>query len=191
MKGGGEELLDSTNEFVLHVLEKTGTRTDLWVSFPEDYFAGNAEEENLAMAAGAVREVLQRAESIGCRVALYNHGGWFGEPGNLVRIVREAAPEKLKIVYNFHHAHARIDSFHYDLEQMLPYLSAINLNGMKKEGPKIIPLGQGDQELEMLRVILESGYDGPLGILGHTEGRDILPVLEGNLEGMQQLKEKL
>ena len=62
---------------------------------------------------------------------------------------------------------------------------------MRKRGPKIITLGQGNRELSMLKVIMESGYTGPLGILGHTEGEDIRVVLERNLEGLRQLKESL
>ena len=62
---------------------------------------------------------------------------------------------KIRIVYNFHHGHHQLDRFGELLELMLPYLSAININGMKVEGPKIITLGQGDRELEMLRASLK------------------------------------
>ena len=71
---------------------------------------------------------------------------------------------------------------------MLPFLSTININGMRQEGPKIITLGEGDRELDMLRIIKESGYRGSIGILGHTEGEDIRIVLERNLEGLADLK---
>ena len=74
---------------------------------------------------------------------------------------------------------------------MLPYLSAVNINGMRAEGPKIITLGEGDRELEMLRIIRDSGYQGPIGILGHTEGEDIRVVLERNLAGLEKLKSQL
>jgi hypothetical protein len=62
---------------------------------------------------------------------------------------------------------------------------------MKIEGPKIITLGEGDRELEMLWAIQNSGYNGPIGILGHTEGEDIQVVLERNLKGLESLKESL
>jgi len=74
---------------------------------------------------------------------------------------------------------------------MLPYLSTVNINGMKVKGPKIITLGQGDRELEMLRIIKSSGYAGPIGILGHTEGEDIRMVLDRNLIGLEKLKQAL
>ena len=66
-----------------------------------------------------------------------------------------------------------------------------DLNGMRVEGPKIITLGEGDREPEMLRIIHASGFTGPIGILGHTEGEDIRIVLERNLEGLANLKREL
>ena len=186
----GNGLLDKSNEFVLETLKQTNTRTELWVSFPEAYYVGT-DEENLQKAVSAVREIEQRAEDIGCTIALYNHGGWFGEPENLVGIIKAIGSDKIRIVYNFHHGHHRIDQFKEDLEMMLPYLSTVNINGMRKEGPMIITLGQGDEESGMLRTLVESGYNGPVGILGHTEGEDIKVVLERNLEGLKKLKEQL
>jgi hypothetical protein len=186
VRDNGNGLLDASNEFILESLEKTGTHTELWVSFPDSYYTGS-DEENLRKAVAAVRQIRQRAEGIECTLALYNHGGWFGEPANLVKIIEAMDSDKVKIVYNFHHGHHRIDSFKEDLTLMLPYLSTININGMRREGPKIITLGEGNLELDMLRTIKGSGYMGPIGILGHTEGEDIRQVLEGNLEGLGEL----
>jgi len=191
VNGSGDGLLNPSNEFILESLKSTGTRTELWVSFPENYYEGSTDEESLQKAVSAVREILQRAEGISCTLALYNHGGWFGEPGNLIRIIETIGSDKIKIVYNFHHGHHRIDQFKEDLTLMMPYLSTININGMRKEGPKIITLGKGDRELGMLKVIRESGYTGPIGILGHTDGEDIRPVLDRNLKGLEQLKKML
>lgn len=187
----GDGLLDSSNEYILESLQETGTRTELWVSFPESYFQSDSDEENLQKAVFAIREILNRAENIGCTLALYNHGGWFGEPENLLKIIETIGSDKIKIVYNFHHAHHRIDHFMEDFSLMMPYLSAVNINGMRKEGPKILTLGEGDQELGMLKVIKESGYMGPISILGHTTGEDIRVVLERNLKGLEQIREKL
>jgi sugar phosphate isomerase/epimerase len=186
----GNGLLDKSNEFVLETLKRTNTRTELWVSFPEAYYNGT-DEENLQKAVSAVKEIERRAEEIGCTIALYNHGGWFGEPENLVGIIEAIGSDKVRIVYNFHHGHHRIDQFKEDLEMMLPYLSTVNINGMRKRGPMIISLGKGTRELSMLRTMMETGYTGRIGILGHTQGEDIKVVLERNLEGLRHLKELL
>jgi hypothetical protein len=138
-----------------------------------------------------VSEILRESEQNGCSLALYNHGGWFGIPDHMVSIIESVAPGKIKIVYNFHHAHQQLDQFEENLEQMMPYLSTININGMRAEGPKIITLGDGDRELEMLRVIRDSEFSGAIGILGHTEGEDIRVVLERNLKGLEGLRNKI
>jgi len=49
-------------------------------------------------------------------------------------------------VYNFHHGHHQIDKFPALLEMMKPYLWTVNLNGMKRDGPKILDIGAGDLE---------------------------------------------
>lgn len=186
-----EGKLDSAGRTIFRILEASGSQTEIWVGMPEDAFEGLPEEESLALAVTAVGEILSETEKIGCSLALYNHGGWYGEPVNLVRIIEELGSEKLRIVYNFHHGHHQVERFQENLELMLPYLSTINLNGMRVEGPKIITLGEGDRELEMLRIIQASGYSGSIGIIGHTEGEDIRPVLERNLQGLEKLKNQL
>lgn len=186
-----ENVMGDAGRSIFEMLGTSGTQTDIWVGMPDDAFESLSEEESLALAVPAIRKILSEADKIGCSLSLYNHGGWYGEPANLVRILKELEPEQAKIVYNFHHAHLQVEQFKEHLELMLPYLSTININGMKVEGPKIITLGEGDRELEMLRIIQASGYSGPIGIIGHTEGKDIRAVLEGNLEGLEVLKGQL
>jgi sugar phosphate isomerase/epimerase len=186
-----EDVLGRAGRILFDILDSSRTHTEIWVGMPEDAFEGLSGEESLALAVSALREILVEAEKIGCTLALYNHGGWYGEPENLVRMVEALGRKQVRIVYNFHHAHEQLDKFPEYLELMLPYLSTINLNGMKAEGPKIISLGKGDRELEMLKVIQASGYSGSIGIIGHTEGEDIRPVLERNLQGLEQLKNQL
>lgn len=181
-------LLNDAGESILRILERTGTKTELWVSYPGHLYGGLTDGERMHKAVNSVRGILERAEKLGCTLALYNHGDWFGEPENQVRIIEAIGSPKVRIVYNFHHGHHQVERFDELMELMMPHLSAININGMRVEGPKILPLGEGDRELEMLRTIVESGYEGPIGILGHTEGEDIRPVLERNLAGLDKLR---
>jgi hypothetical protein len=64
---------------------------------------------------------------------------------------------------------------------MLPHLKAVVLNGMKPEGPKILPIGEGTHERAMIRLLAASGYRGPIGILGHVDDADVETVLQRNL----------
>jgi len=186
-----EDVLGAAGRRVFEVLDSTDTRTEIWVGMPENAFAGLSDPESLDLALSALRNIMGEAGKIECSLALYNHGGWYGEPRNLVRMVEELGKEQVRIVYNFHHAHEQLDRFPESLDLMLPYLSTINLNGMQAGGPKILTLGSGDRELEMMKRILDSGYSGSIGVLGHTEGEDIRKVLERNLLGLETLKDKL
>jgi len=186
-----EEPLNSAGREIFDILRETGSRTEIWLGLPDNAFDDLPDEECISIAVKVVREILLEAEEIGCSIALYNHGGWFGEPDNLVRIIETIGSDRVRIVYNFHHGHQQVDFFGTYLEKMLPYLSTININGMRIEGPKIITLGEGDRELEMLKIIRASGYSGPIGILGHTEGEDIRVVLERNLRGLEKLRSQL
>lgn len=187
----GEKNLSSSNRSILEILEGTGTETELWVSFPAHVFEGLPDTAKLNRAVAILTDLLRRAGRIGCTIALYNHGDWFGEPENQVKIIQALGSDGVKIVYNFHHAHHQTDQFGEILELMMPYLSTINLNGMRKEGPKIIPLGDGDRELGMIRAVKDAGYRGSIGIIGHTEGEDIRIVLERNLEGLRKILDQI
>jgi len=129
---------------------------------------------------------------------LYNHGGWGGEPDNLVAVVKRLRENKgadhVGIVYNLHHGHGHLTDFPQALAEMKPYLLCLNLNGMVKDGESrgkmILPLGQGDFDLQLLKTICASGYRGPIGILNHTD-EDAEARLQDNLDGLDWLVPQL
>lgn len=179
--------LSAGNRKVLDVLEETGLETQIWMSYPENYFEGMTEEERMEKAVNMISYISEEAEKRGCTVGLYNHGGWFGDPGNLVKIV-EAMPEKeVGIIFNFHHAHDLLDDYPEMVENMLPHLWAVNLNGMKPEGPKILPIGAGTEEKGMIQILKKNGYNGPWGILGHRTDADVKQVLQRNIGGVKKI----
>jgi hypothetical protein len=184
---GGQDLpghLSENNERVLAAVAEAGVSAQLWLGFNEDFFEGLGNDEKVARGAEMVAYLSERAAETGSRVALYNHGGWFGEPENQIRII-EALPDRdVGIVYNFHHGHAHIHRFESLVETMKPYLWVVNLNGMRAEGPKILPFGQGTHEWQMLQSVLDAGFTGPFGVLGHVDDADVKVILEGNLRGL-------
>ena len=129
----------------------------------------------------------ERTKDVSSRIALYNHGGWFGDPKNQVEIIKQLPDCEIGIIYNFHHSHDQFNRLPELLKIMKPYLWAVNLNGMKKEGPKIITIGEGKEEKKMIQLVLNSGFKGPFGILGHTEGEDVKVVLQRNINGLKSL----
>ena len=122
-----------------------------------------------------------------CKIALYNHRGWFGNPYNQIEIINELPELQLGMVYNFHHAHEYLDDFPEIVKSIKPYLIAVNLNGMSLEGQKIMSVGSGEYEKQMIQLLLEEGYHGPWGILGHVGERDVRKVVEENIRGLNSL----
>jgi sugar phosphate isomerase/epimerase len=185
--------LNPTARKILEVLGRHKVPAQLWVSMGDPAPSGS-QDDKVKAAAAAIRPIAEEAAKIGSKVALYNHGGWFGEPENQVAIIKQLGLPNVGIAYNFHHGHAHIDRFGELFKTMHPYLLAINLNGMVKNGDatgkKILPIGHGDQELAMMKVILESGWRGPVGILDHRPETDSEPTLRENLEGLARLRQQ-
>ena len=74
-------------------------------------------------------------------------------------------------VYNYFVMDKSIFSlFRVMLEMMMPYIYIVSLNGMRMEGSKILDLGSGDQEAEMIKTIAESGFKCTIGIFWPYEG---------------------
>jgi sugar phosphate isomerase/epimerase len=186
--------LNPTARKILEVLGRHKVPAQLWVSMG-DPAPNGSQEDKVKAAAAAIRPIAEEAAKIGSKAALYNHGGWFGEPENQVAIIKHLGLPNVGIVYNFHHGHAHIERFPELFKTMQPYLLAVNLNGMVKNGEsigkKILPIGQGDQELAMMKAILQSGWHGPVGILDHRPETDSEPTLRENLEGLARLREQL
>ena len=184
---GTMKTLDEGNEQILETIRKNHVQTDFWLGIDNRYFAGLDDEKKFERASSVIRYIHGRVNKMDCSLNLYNHGDWFGEPINQIKIIEKTGLKDIGIVYNFHHAHLQINDFPVLLKKMLPYLKAVNINGMKVEGPKILQLGTGDRELEMLKTLKASGYDGPIGIIGHVEDMDVKVVLERNLNGLKSL----
>lgn len=181
---------------MLAVIEKHKIHPQLWVTMTGGEAAKSAEEQKQKVESHArkLRPIAEAAAKLGCSIALYNHGGWFGEPENQLAILDALHLSNVGIVYNLHHGHEHLDRFPELLKKMKPHLLALNLNGMVKggdrTGKKILPLGQGDDDLRLLKIIAASGWRGPIGILGHTQD-DVEERLQDNLDGLGWLVKQL
>lgn len=183
--------LDDDARFLLGRVAAWGLTPQLWVTGggePTD----SPEEQSARVAAEAarIRPIAEAALEIGCRVALYNHGGWFGEPENQIAVIEALEMPNVGVVYNLHHGHTHLDRFPELLALMKPHLLALNLNGMDRDGEangrKILVIGQGEQDARLLRAIRESGWQGPVGILDHVPEADAEAQLRENLDGLRR-----
>jgi sugar phosphate isomerase/epimerase len=190
--------LNEEAKLILNVIERHKIHPQLWV-MGGDGKPKNEEEQNslVEREAERFRPIAEAAQRLDCKVALYNHGGWFGEPENQIAIIEALKKDGINnvgMVYNLHHGHEHLARFPELLSKMKPYLLALNLNGMTrdadKSGKKILPLAQGELDLQLLKTIRDSNYSGPIGILNHTD-EDAEGRLMDNLDGLDWLIAKL
>jgi len=187
--------LDARAKQILETCKRHDIHPELWVSGGGKSTA-NAEEQvaRIKQEADRIRPIAEAAAAQGMKVGLYNHGGWFGEPENLLAVIETLKLPNVGIVYNLHHAHEQIPRIPELLRKMKPHLLAINLNGMnhdgERRGQKILQLGQGAADLALLTAIRDSGYRGRIGIIGHTND-DAEARLQDNLDGLDWLVREL
>jgi hypothetical protein len=180
--------LNDDAKTLLKVIDRRKLKPQLWVMPAQPGKAGTDAAKAAEVAAG-LKAVYAAAAERGLKFGLYNHGGWAGEPENMLAIAAALGPEA-GIVYNLHHGHDHLDRFGKVLLAMKPRLLCLNLNGMTpgadKLGKKIMVLGTGESDRAILRDIQASGYRGPIGILGHTQD-DAAETLRANIEGLRGL----
>ena len=177
------------------LFEKHKLHPQLWIMMKG---TGDTQETQVKSAAEGLLPILAKAKAIGSQVGIYNHGGWGGEPENMVAVCeylkKNHGTDNVGIIYNLHHGHSHLDRLPKALEAMKPWLLCLNLNGMDiagdTKGRKILPLGVGTQDVTVLRQIRASGYNGPIGILNHTD-EDAEGRLLDNLDGLKWLVPQL
>ena len=182
----------AVHEEAFKLFEKHNIHPQIWSMLPAP--PEGTQEEKVESVAKSMIPLVNRTRQMGCKLALYNHGGWHGEPENMVAVCqwlrKHEEADHVGIVYNFHHGHEHMDRFDSVLSLMLPYLHCLNLNGMNDDAnPKILPIGQGTHEKDMLKRIVAIGYEGPIGILDHRSELDAEESLRQNLTGLESLVE--
>ncbi len=191
----GSSLEPTKDKSILRIvdfLKRRQIKTELWLMLPDNQLSKITDEgKRVAAAAPALRSLADLVRPMGCRVGLYNHGGWIGRPSVMVRVVQALhGTENVGIVYNFHHAHEDLAEFPAALAIMKPYLLCLNLNGTTPTGPKIQPIGQGVLDYEIFQWIRQANYDGPMGILDHRPELDAKDSLQQNLSGLSRLLDR-
>lgn len=176
-------------QMFLEAVDRHKLRIQWWVTLEQLTQGG---DQTIERAISTVRNLNAEAGKRGLRLALYGHGrdSWFTQPENQLEIIRrlsEAGAGAVGIAYNFHHAHSQLDRFGAVFPKMVPHLMAVNLNGMKAEGPMILPIGEGDREQGMISIIHKSGFRGPVGVLHHQRSMDAAKGLARNIAGLRRI----
>lgn len=180
---------DPKTQQIVDFLRRRRVATQLWIMLPDQQLMRTENvDQRMDQAAEALRTLAQQVEPLGCRVGLYNHGGWVGQPATMVGIMERLHDlPNVGIVYNFHHSHEDLADFPGALRAMKPYLMCLNLNGTSPEGPKIQTIGEGSLDRQILSWIRQAQYTGPIGILDHREQMDARESLQLNLQGLSRL----
>jgi hypothetical protein len=185
----------SWHDAIQPLIRKHQIQPQIWITLGSPKV--KTQREKVAAAARSMLPMLAKTRELGLELGLYNHGGWGGEPANLSAVCRHLREhhqgDHVGIVYNFHHGHNHVADFAQGFEMMAPYLLCVNLNGMADPSSvdgnvnKILPIGSGKHEREMIREIVRQGYSGPIGILDHRSDLDAEVALRQNLSGVKRL----
>lgn len=136
-----------------------------------------------------LRPLAQLASSFGLDIALYKHAGWLSIEENTVEVIaglKRLGVKNVGIVYRFIHAHDEVDDtrdFAALWTRIYPDVRVVDLTGLHEGRATIYPIlypSQGDLELEMMRIIQDSGWHGTVGVSGE-KGAEVPGDLEINL----------
>lgn len=193
MVAGQDPANDNNVQAVFDFLERNKVSTELWLLIWEwPGFDSLSQDEKVRMMAASIEYIADRAAALDCTVGLYNHRKWFGEPENQLAILKYLDRPNIGIVYNFHHAVEHHERFPEFFPRIKPHLMAVNVAGIRAADRKnFYGVGEGDTETEMLRMVLESEYDGPIGIINHDENRDAREGLVKEMTNLQRLASEL
>ena len=130
--------LKRANEMVFESLKVTELSTQIWVGIDAEFFEGLSESQSLKKAQDMISCLSEKAQKVNCKIALYNHGGWFGDPKNQLEIMKRLPQYDIGIIYHFRHKHAhpQLENYGSIIKQILLFLWCDTLNGIKKEALK-------------------------------------------------------
>ncbi|MBL7698878.1 MAG: hypothetical protein JNK79_11995 [Chitinophagaceae bacterium] len=177
---------------IIDLLKRHKVKTQIWAMITGiEGLDAMTQEQKVEAVSKPVKYIAEKAAETGSSVGLYNHGGWFGEPENQLAIIKHLNLPNIGMVYNFSHSEEQIHRFPEFYPKILPYLYAINLTGLQGGIPaKVVPVGEGNIEFRMMKIIEESSYNGPIGIINEDFAPDAKDGLKLNMEGLKKYLKK-
>lgn len=162
--GGGQTVYEPGLQQAIAQLK--GHDTLIWLIIRGN---GPGAEER---ATEAARTVAEWAADSGLRVALYPHYGFYvARVEDALRIAEKAQRPNLGVTFNLCHWLRSGDgqNLKLRLQQAMPLLLAVSINGADKNGDSwdrlIQPLDRGDFDVEnFVRELVTLGYRGPIGL---------------------------
>ena len=181
------------------LIRKYQVRPQIWMMLAQP--KGVDQQRRVANAAEALLPMVEKTRELGLKLGIYNHGGWSGQPQNMVAVCKylqqHHRADHVGIVYNFHHGHEHASKFAIHLQEMMPHLLCVNLNGMAPEesvqgmSNKILSIGSGVHERTMIQELINQRYQGPIGILDHRHEMDAAESLQQNMNGLAKIIDEI
>ncbi len=178
---------------IFDFIARNRVKTQIWLLMGEwDGFSDLSQRDKVLAMSKPIAYIADRAKELGCQVALYNHGGWFGEPENQLEIIEAVNRNNVGIVYNFHHARLHHERFAQFFPKIMPHLYALNIAGLQAGvTDRFFRTGQGDVEQEMIRQVWKSSYRGPIGIINHDTNEDAAKGLSDEIDGLKKILKEI
>jgi sugar phosphate isomerase/epimerase len=171
----------------------------LWVGLTSTRHRPSSPEGDPA-AVKRVNELADLAQSLGARVALYPHAGfWVEQTQDALRVADRVNRPEVGVTFNLCHFLKVSDESRLEgvLERARPRLFVVSLNGAES-GRKggdwkelIQPLDRGSFDpLRLLGALGEIGYEGPVGFQGYGIGGDAEDNLRRTMRAWRELNRR-
>ena len=188
---GGEKQWEPGLEEAIAALKGRGTV--LWLPLTSKKHAVSSPDGD-ADAALVLTQIAEKAAASGLRIALYPHTGfWVERVEDAVRVAKRVNRPDVGVTFNLCHW-LRVDGedFEARLEEALPHLFVVTINGADADGKGwdrlIQPLDSGTFPVAPLLAKLDAlGYRGPIGLQGYGIGGDVRQNLSRSITAWQEL----
>lgn len=170
-----------------------GRDTLLWV-YITDKKGTPSDTSDEAITVQALREISGYAQDAGLRVALYPHAGFVVQRvEDAVRLAEKVNRKNLGVTFNLCHW-LMVDGkdLTASLKAAQPYLYCVTINGADAGGTNwnelIQPLDRGTFDVsQVLRLLREMRYTGPVGLQHYGIGGDARENLEHSMAAWKRL----
>lgn len=169
-----------------------GRETVLWTPLLSKKY-GVSSTDGDADAVNAVQSLADTAAKYGLRIAIYPHTGfWVERVEDAVRVAEKAQRPNVGATFNLCHW-LMVDG--KDLRQRLeaagPYLFMVTINGAdpgNSWNELIQTLDRGSVDVgQVLDILQETGYQGPIGLQGYGIGGDVRESLTRSMGAWRKL----
>ena len=175
------------------VKELKGRKVMIWLTVTSSTYKPSSPDGD-EQAVKLVREIAEIAAENDLGVALYPHTGcWLERVEDAVRVAQKVDRKNVGATFNLCHW-LKVDGkdLRARLEQALPHLSVVTINGADTDGTDwgrlIQTLDKGSYDVGGLLTTLEElEYTGPIGLQGYGIGGDVHDNLKRSMDAWQEL----